>query len=110
VVAVRRAVRLDPLAIAGQVMLSYVQLAAGRTEEAEALAQRARAANPDLIAPRLILASLYVAQGRLAEAQALAAQVRAINPELTAEQATLRLMQFGDREETIARLRSAGLP
>jgi adenylate cyclase len=108
--AVQRSIRLDPLNIAGQGILAAVQLAAGRTEEAEALAQQVRAANPDLIPPRLLLANLYASQERLAEAQTLVAEIRAINPELTAEQASARMPFAGRSAETIARLRSAGLP
>jgi adenylate cyclase len=108
--AVQRSIRLDPLNISGQLILAIVQLAAGRTEEAEALAQQVRAASPDLISPRLHLANLYASQDRLVEARTMVSEVRAINPELTAEHAAVIFGPVGEREETIARLRSAGLP
>jgi predicted Zn-dependent protease len=108
-VSARLRARDDANPVSGQGLLASVQLAAGRTEEAEALAQKVRTANPDLILPRVLLANLYVTQDRLAEARAMVAEVRAINPELMAEQASA-LGPAGLREEGVASLRRAGLP
>ncbi|MHC4911002.1 MAG: tetratricopeptide repeat protein, partial [Planctomycetota bacterium] len=115
--AIRRALRLNPRASSATLgSVAYVNLAAGRRQEAEALLERARLSNPDHIIARVILAALYEYEGRHEEARVVAQEALRVNPDLTAGIATRMvqgLEQVYAREEAAQfedNLRKAGLP
>ena len=88
--SLRTAMRLDPRMAENAVLWGaraamYVQ--AGRSDEAVALFEQARAANPELLLPRIHLAYHHAAAGRIDEARGLVAEMLRINPELTVERA-----------------------
>ena len=96
--------------------VAYVNFAAGRRQEAEALLERVRQSSPDNILVRVSLAAAYEYEGRHEEARVAAQEALRVNPDLTAEIATRMIpgleqvfeppeaAQFGDN------LRKAGLP
>ena len=107
--SVNRALRLNPRAPPGQwLAVAYVNLMAGRTQEAVEMYEQARAANPDLILARLPLAALYESEGRHDEARTVVQEILRVNPDFTADHAA-QLSPASTPERTKA-LRRAGLP
>jgi TolB-like protein/class 3 adenylate cyclase/Tfp pilus assembly protein PilF len=109
-----RAMRLNPQPPAPYlVAVGWINLRAGREEEAVRLWERARSANPDLIFARVALASHYEQRDRREEARAAVEEILRVNPELTAEQAASLAYAGSDSDyfaEVEASLRRAGLP
>ena len=64
------------------VVMGIVHHATGRTDEAIASWERARAENPDQIPPRLLLAAVYASSGRDTDARGLINEVHRVNPGL----------------------------
>jgi adenylate cyclase len=84
--AIKRAMRLNPRGPSSVlVSAAYVNLAAGRRQDAAALAERVRMANPDNILVRVALAAMYEYEGRHEEARVVAQEALRVNPDLTAE-------------------------
>jgi adenylate cyclase len=105
--SIAHSLRLNPRGSDGQrLVVAFVNYRAGRTAEAVAQLEEARAENPDLILPRLVLIFHRDSEGRAGEVGALAAEVRRINPDLTAEQANEMMLAY-DAPEVFRR---AGLP
>jgi len=115
--AIKRALRLNPRASSATLLsVAYVNLAAGRRQEAEALLERARLSNPDNIIARVTLAAVYEYEGRHEEARVAAQEALRVNPDLTVEIATRLIQGLGqvlEPEEAAQlgeNLRKAGLP
>ena len=115
--AIKRAMRLNPRAASIVLMnVAYVNLAAGRRQEAQALSERVRLSLPDNILIRIFLAASYEYEGRHEEARVLVREALQVNPDLTADIATRMipgLEQVYEAEEAAqfeANLRKAGLP
>jgi adenylate cyclase len=113
--AINRAQRLNPRAPSGlSLIVPYVNLAAGRKDEAVEMLERLRIANPDLIGARIPLAAIYQSDGRHDDASALVQEILRVNPEMTAEAATGRfsssLLGPDDAPDWTRALRAAGLP
>jgi adenylate cyclase len=113
--AIRRAMRLNPRAPSGYwAAVGYVNLAAGRTEEAVEIFEQVRVANPELIGARIPLAAIYESQGRHEEARTVVREILRVNPSLNAEAATERFLGTLVGAETVDQfqdsLRTAGLP
>jgi adenylate cyclase len=115
--AIKRALRLNPKASSATLLsVAYVNLAAGRRQEAEALLERARLSNPDNIIARVTLAAVYAYEGRHEEARVAAQEALRVNPDLTVEVATRLIQGLGqvlEPEEAAQlgeNLRKAGLP
>jgi adenylate cyclase len=107
--SIHRALRLNPRPPPGLLnAVAYVNLRAGRTQEAVEMYEQARAANPDLILARLPLAALYESEGRHEEARTVVQEILRVNPDFTADHAA-QLSPAGTPERTKA-LRRAGLP
>ena len=105
--SIQRGLRLNPRGTPAQrITVGFVNYRAGRTAEAIAMMEDARASNPDLILPRLVLLAHRDSEGRSDEARTLAAEVLAVNPELTAEEAN-RMALIVDETDAFRR---AGLP
>jgi adenylate cyclase len=116
--SIRRALRLSPRAPHPAVIgfAAYVNLAAGRRQEAVELFEQARAVSPGSVPVRIALAALYEEEGAHEKAQAVVAEILRVTPDLTAERAmdlNQGLNQILSPEE-LARysdyLRKAGLP
>jgi adenylate cyclase len=116
--SIRRAVRLDPRMAGSSVVdaiLANVYSAAGRTDDAVALWEKAREANPDLVGARLELVDHYSSAGQPDRARAVARELSQKNPELTAELAAGYARRTMGRDEQgaaalVQSLRQAGLP
>jgi adenylate cyclase len=90
--SVRRALRLNPRAPTGVLLsVAYVNLAAGRPQEAVANLERVRAGRPDNVVARVGLAVLYGQQGRHDEAAAVVREIQRVRPDLTPEEALATL-------------------
>ena len=116
--SIRRALRLSPRAPHPAVLgsVAYVNLVAGRRQEAVELLEQARAVAPGAVIPRIGLAAFYEEEGAHEKAQAVVAEILRVTPDLTAERA-MDLIQGLDQilsPEELARypdyLRKAGLP
>jgi adenylate cyclase len=112
--ALNRGLRVNPRAPSGvSAIVPYVNLAAGRTDEAVEMFEQIRAGSPELIGVRIPLVALYESRGRHEEARAVAGEILAVNPHLTAESATGFIEGLVDAEtaaEWEGALRTAGLP
>jgi adenylate cyclase len=110
--SIRQALRLNPRApTALLVSVAYVNLAAGRTEDALAMMEQVRSANRDNLMARIMLAAHYEHDGRHDEASAAVDEIKRVRPDLTADEAME--ISFGlERTMSSARsdLRKAGLP
>ncbi len=108
--SINRALRLNPRPPPAFLnAVAYVNLMAGRTQEAVEMFEQARAANPDLIPARLWLAALYESEGRHEEARAVVQEILRVNPDFTADHAA-QISAGAATPERIKALRSAGLP
>ncbi len=108
--SINRALRLNPRPPPGYLMaVAYVNLMAGRTQEAVEMYAQARAANPDLIVARAALAFIYESDGRHEEARTLAQEILRVNPDFTADHIG-PLSGGWITPEQIKALRRAGLP
>ena len=108
--SINRALRLNPRASPGQwLTVPYLNLMAGRTQEAVEMFEQARAVNPDLILARIPLAAIYESEGRHEEARAVVQEILRVNPNFTADHAA-HLYAGAATPERIKALRSAGLP
>jgi TolB-like protein/Tfp pilus assembly protein PilF len=116
--SIRRALRLNPRAPFPGILTSvaYVNLAAGRRQEAVEFLERARATAPGNVTLRVALAALYEEEGAHEKAQAAVAEILHLRPDLSAEAAMeliLGLDQIVSAEELAqypVHLRKAGLP
>jgi TolB-like protein/class 3 adenylate cyclase/Flp pilus assembly protein TadD len=111
--AVQTALRINPGGHpAILTLLGVMNRRVGRSKEAVAFWEQARAANPDLVTARLGLAMLYEEAGRHEEARAVVQEVLRINPDLGAEQAlgTGASAFTGTPSGSVELLRRAGLP
>ena len=111
-----RALRLNPRAPSFELIsIAFLKHRVGRTEEAVAMWERARAENPDQIFSRVGLVGVYESRGRHAKARAEVREILRVNPDLTAE-LVLRnplvglTMNAKARDQLRDQLRSAGLP
>jgi TolB-like protein/class 3 adenylate cyclase/cytochrome c-type biogenesis protein CcmH/NrfG len=109
--AIRRALRLNPRATSGyMVVVAAVNLAAGQRQAAMELLERLRASNPELINARISLAALYEQDGRHDEARAVVEEILAVNADLTADTAVnvggMSALLASEVEEYRAALRS----
>ncbi len=105
--SIRRALRLNPRGSSAQgIAVAFVNYQAGRTAEAVAQLEAARAENADLILPRLVLIFHRDGEGCSDEVKTLVGEVLRVNPELTAAEANRIVFVFDDVEV----LRRAGLP
>jgi TolB-like protein/Flp pilus assembly protein TadD len=107
-----RALRLNPRGTSATwVAAAWVNLAAGRTEQAVEMLERERTANPDSINGRVPLAAIYEGEGRHDEARKLVREILRVNPQLTVE-ATIQAMALSEAmtPEFKENLRKAGLP
>ncbi len=91
------------------IAVAYVNLRAGRTQEAVETFEQARLANPDLITARIPLAAIYESEGRHEEARAVVQEILRVNPDFTADHAA-QITGGSLTPERIKALRSAGLP
>jgi tetratricopeptide (TPR) repeat protein len=116
--SIRRALRLSPRAPHPGVIAiaAYVNLAAGRRQEAVELFEQARAVYPGDVIGRIVLAAFYEEEGAHEKAQAVVAEILRVTPDLTVERA-MDLIPWLDQilsPEELARLpdylRKAGLP
>jgi adenylate cyclase len=116
--SIRRALRLSPRAPHPAVIgfAAYVNLAAGRRQEAVELFEQVRAVSPGVVPVRIALAALYEEEGAHEKAQAVVAEILRVTPDLTVERA-MDLVQGLDQvlsPEELARLpdylQKAGLP
>jgi adenylate cyclase len=116
--SIRQALRLSPRAPQTPLLTiaAYVNLAAGRRQEAVELWEQARAVSPGAVSVRIVLAALYEEEGAHEKAQAVVAEILRVTPDLTAERA-MDLFQGQAQTlspEELARysdyLREAGLP
>lgn len=109
--SIKHALRLNPrAATAWWLPVAYVNLAAGRSNEAVAMLERVRGANPELIPARIPLAALYESEGRHHEAGVVVAEILRVNPAFTAELAADSTVGRLFGPELPAILRRAGLP
>ncbi|MFF3667036.1 hypothetical protein [Microtetraspora malaysiensis] len=84
--SIRRALRLDPFPPHGLLMaLAYINLGAGRRDEAMRLLEKVRRENHDNILVRIGLAAYHQREGDKAYARELTQQILQINPAITAE-------------------------
>jgi len=108
--SINRALRLNPRASPGQwLAVPYLNLRAGRTQEAVEMFEQARVANPDLILARIPLAAIYESKGRHEEARAVVQEILRVNPDFTADHAAQFSAETLGSEQTKA-LRRAWLP
>jgi adenylate cyclase len=108
--SINRALRLNPRAPPGlRLTVPYLNLRAGRTQEAVEMFEQARAANPDLILARIPLAAIYESEGRHEEARAVVQEILRVNPNITADHAAQFSAETLGPEQTKA-LRRAWLP
>ncbi len=108
--SINRALRLNPRAPPGQwLIVAYVNLRAGRTQEAVEMYEQARVDNPDLLVARIPLAALYESEGRHEEARAMVQEILRVNPDYTADHAA-QLSGGATAPEQTKVLRNAGLP
>jgi tetratricopeptide (TPR) repeat protein len=116
--SIRRALRLNPRAPPGALLMSvaYVNFAAGRREEAVNFLERVRGAGPESLPARVLLAGYYEQEGEHAKAAAVAQEMLRVVPNLSAERA-MELIPGPEKilsPEELARfpdnLRKAGLP
>jgi TolB-like protein/Tfp pilus assembly protein PilF len=110
--SVDRALRLNPRGTSvAWVIGAWVNLEAGRTEQAVEMLERERAANPDTINARVPLAVIYEGEGRHGEAHEVVREILRVNPQLTVE-AVIRAMALdaARSREFRENLRKAGLP
>ena len=111
--SIERALRLNPRGTSGAWMTAaWLNLMAGRVEQAVAMLERERAANPDMIVARVGLAAIYEGEGRHDEAREVVREMLRVNPQLTIE-ATSRILRFPSADaarEFKENLRKAGLP
>jgi TolB-like protein/class 3 adenylate cyclase/Tfp pilus assembly protein PilF len=93
-------------------MLAQIYAQSGRSDEAEALWQRAREGNPDLVLGRVWLAAHLEEAGRHGEAREVLAEALRVNPALSAEALSRHglFSRLPGLETLLARLRAAGLP
>jgi len=112
--SMRRALRLSPRAPTPLlVSVAFVNLAAGRRDDAVELLEQVRSANRDNLASRVVLAAHYEREGRHDEAAAAVREIQGVRPDLTAEEAleiVPGLEQIASSQETRGDLRKAGLP
>jgi adenylate cyclase len=113
--SIQRGLRLNPRAPSGfWLIVPWVNLAAGRKQEAVALFEQIRAANPELIGARTPLAAIYELEGRHEEARAIVQEILRVNPHYSAELAAQLTEERFLPTETVAEygdaLRRAGLP
>jgi adenylate cyclase len=112
--SMRRALRLSPRAPTPLlVSVAFVNLAAGRRDDAVELLEQVRSANRDNLASRVVLAAHYEREGRHDEAAAAVREIQGVRPDLTAEEAleiVPGLEQIAGSQETRGDLRKAGLP
>jgi adenylate cyclase len=116
--SVRQGLRLSPRAPVPGLLVSiaYVNLAAGRRQEAVKFMERARTALPDFIPVLVSLAALYEEDGQHEKAKAEVAEILRVRPDLTAEGAIElipglnRLLSPEELAQYPDYLREAGLP
>jgi adenylate cyclase len=112
--SINRGLRLNPRAPSGfGLIVPWVNLAAGRKQEAVELFEQIRVANPELIGARTPLAAIYELEGRHEEARAIAQEILHVNPHLSAELAVeffAGILPAETATEYRDALRRAGLP
>jgi tetratricopeptide (TPR) repeat protein len=106
--------RLNPRAPSGYALtVPWVNLAAGRKQEAVELFEQIRMANPELIGARTPLVAIYELEGRHEQARFIAQEILRVNPHFTAEladEAFERLLPTETAAGYRDALRRAGLP
>jgi adenylate cyclase len=115
--SIRRALRINPRGPTPLLLsVAFVNMAAGRDEEAVALMERVRSANRDNLGSRVVLAMHYQQTGRSEEASAAVREIQRVRPDLSADEAMeivpgLERVYGADRfARSLDGLREAGLP
>jgi adenylate cyclase len=115
--SIRRALRINPRAPTSLlVSVGFVNLAAGRREDAIDLMEQVRSANRDNLTARVVLAVFYEQEGRHGEASTVVREIQRVRPDLTAAEATEiipgleRITSAEEFAQFPEHLRSAGLP
>jgi adenylate cyclase len=110
--SIRQALRLSPRPPTPLLLsMAFVNLGAGRTEDAMELLEQVRAANRDNLMARIVLAAHYEREGRHDRASAIVTEIQRVRPELATDEALeiipgwKQIMSSAPRD-----LRSAGLP